>query len=203
MHDPTKSTPQDFPDLGALKAGDEAAWQAAFWHLWPIALRAAQNPQARLEDAEAEDVASEAIEILISKIEQVTSFDHAEALVSVIASRRAISHARSNSAAKRPPPNNRDFALAEIPAVSSTNMTDIDLCDMIVLLRRAFDVLDVSTRLMLLEKTGDGLTYNQISKKHGVPLGTVCTNVARGLKKVRAHLQESPLLMKELREYLR
>ena len=189
---------KDFPDLSALKAGDCAAWREAFCHLWPMALRAAQHPEARLATWEAEDVASDAIEELISRFDAVTSVDHAKALVFSIARGRAISLARRKSAAKRRRPDDPDCG-----ETSTTELSDIERIEMAVLLRQALDVLDSETQLLLMEKVVHNFTYEEISARRGLPLGTVCTKVARGLKKVRVELKESPLLMKELREYLR
>lgn len=194
----------DFPNLSALKAGDGAAWDKAFCHLWPMALRAAQHPEACLVTWEAEDIANEAILELISQIGKVTNAEETKALVVTIAYRRAVSLARRKSAIKRRLPTSNEFELS--PEVSSefiTNYTDAEQREMTILVRQALGVLDTQTRCFLMEKIGQNLTYQEISARHGVPLGTVCTKVARGLKKVRLALNDSPLLMKELKEYLR
>jgi RNA polymerase sigma factor (sigma-70 family) len=192
-----------FPDLGALKAGDMAAWNQAFRHLWPMALRAAHHPEACLVAWEAEDVAHESILELISQIDAVTDVNEMKALVITIAFRRAISMARRKSAIKRRRPDNDESFPRDADASSATELTDIERREMIGLLSRALASLDEQTRLFLKEKIELNLTYNEISLRHGVPLGTVCIKVARGLKKIRAHLQQTPELMKELSEYLR
>ena len=95
---PLQRMSRDFPDLCALKAGNSTAWDAAFYHLWPIALRAAQHPQACLVPWEAEDVASEAMLEVISRIQNVRSIDEIKALLTTIAYRRAVSLASSRLA---------------------------------------------------------------------------------------------------------
>src|SRR3954469_9904466 len=120
------------PDIIALKSGDEAAWSTAFRHFWSIALGAAQHSKAGLTRSEAEEVASEAIVDLIGRIEAVATFDHAKALLTVIASRKSISRARGNSAKKRQPPE--DWDPLQLPPVFSNALTDVDRCEMIILL---------------------------------------------------------------------
>ena len=203
MHGKTKSTGNDFPDLGLLKDGDNEAWDIAFSHLWPIALWAARHSEACLADSDIEDAASGAIHELITKIETVKDVDHAKALLTIIARNHAVSIARKNSAKKRRLPDNCEPPFAEPHSVFSNDLMDIERCEMILSLRQALNGLTSQTQLLLMEKIAYGRTSEEISKKYGLPLGTVCTNVARGLKKVREQLQQSPLLMKELREYLR
>ena len=195
--------PPDPPSLDALKAGHNAAWEQVCQSLWSVALKAAQHPEACLLPYEAEDAASEAIVELVSRIQSIQSLDELKPLIITIAVRRAISLARKKSALKRRCGAN-DFAmLADVVAAAPGRSTDIEREEMARLIRQALSVLDDETRLVLLAKIGQELTYQEISEKHGMPLGTVCTKVARGLKKIRAQLEGSPRLLKELTQYLR
>jgi DNA-directed RNA polymerase specialized sigma24 family protein len=63
--------------------------------------------------------------------------------------------------------------------------------------------LDANARLLLMQKIGHQLTYREISLLHDIPIGTVCTKVARALVKIQAALQRSPTLVKEMRSFLR
>ena len=195
---------EDFPNLDELKAGDITAWDVAFRHLWPMALRAALHPKACLVTWEAEDIASEAILEFIAQVEQVATVDEAKAMVITIAFRRAISLARRKSAVKRrlPEADHTRFP-AEEATDSSSEFAAMEQKEMLLLLRRALDVLDAQTRSILLDKIEKDLTYEELSERHGIPLGTVCTRIARALQKMRLQLQDSPVLLKELREYLR
>ena len=196
------SKSQVAPDLSALKAGDCAAWEIAFAHFWPMALRAAQHPKTCLVPWEAEDVASDAIIELIEQIESVTTLNHAEALVVLIASRRAIEVARKKSALKRRIPDAETFSL-ETQLDSDSSLSDQDRREIILLLRRALDSLEPKTRSLLMQKVSEGWTYQELSVQHGLPEGTVCTKVFQAIKKIRAQLQESPVLVKELKQFLR
>jgi RNA polymerase sigma-70 factor (ECF subfamily) len=193
----------EFPHLSALRAGDVVAWNAAFSHLWPVAVRAAYHPEACLVPWEREEVASEAILELIEHFDTVKSAEEAKALLATIAYRRAISFARKKFAAKRTRPEEDDLKAAAEAASNPNQLCEIERAELICLLGRALNVLEPETRQLLMEKIEQASTYQEISVRHGLPLGTVCTKVARGLKKVCEQLQGNPWLMKELRGYLR
>jgi RNA polymerase sigma-70 factor (ECF subfamily) len=199
---PLRGSPgTEAPELHALKLGNAAEWSIAFRQLWPMALHAARHPAACLVPWEAEDVAGDAISELIQQIGSVASFDEAKALVITIAYRRAISLARRKSAIKRVAPESESNDLQQAPRFSK--LTELEHREMILLFREALDEMEPLTRLILMEKIELELTHEEIGLRHGLPLGTVCTKIARGLKKLRARLEEKPQLVKELREYLR
>jgi len=74
-----------------LKRGDNDAWDETFRRLYPAAFAAARHPLASLTPAEAEDIAIEALTLLLPKVSQVAEFDELRLLVITIASRKAIS----------------------------------------------------------------------------------------------------------------
>jgi RNA polymerase sigma factor (sigma-70 family) len=175
-----------------------------------VALKAARLPAACLTAAEAEEVASEALAQLVPCIAKAATIEDLKALAATIAHRRAISSARAKSAAKRGPGpwvlaggSGDDIADRDNFATGTLGLSDLELGEMAVLLKRALDGLDPQTRLLIHAKTVDGLSYQELSAKHQMPLGTVCARVARGLKQIRRQLEESPTLMKELRDFLR
>src|ERR1019366_6607403 len=87
--------------LAALQRGDEEAWDEAFRRLYPAACAAARHPLAALTPSEAEDVAIEALTLLLPKVKHVAEFDELRLLVITIASRKAISEKRRQLASKR------------------------------------------------------------------------------------------------------
>ena len=195
--------------IDALKLGDEQAWSMAFRDLWPLALRAAQHPELVLTLEEAQDAASEALAQLVDQIERVQTYEQIKALAVTIAYRRAVSLARRKSAAKRQPkiPSGnlaaQECDTREIPDSMSSRLTDQEIRELVVLLKEALAALDEETRTLLKEKIGHGLSYEELSRKHQMPVGTLCAKVARGLRKVRHALQGLPALVKELEEFLR
>ena len=197
---PKQDGPIDFPDLCALKAGDLQAWRAVWPSLWPIALHATRRTSGLLH-WEAEDIASEAIEELILRIDTTLSVQHAKALLATIASRRAIDFARRKSAEKRRLPSPEQCeALLPTP---TGHLSNLDQPEMVMLVHQALEVLDADARLLLMQKIGQQLTYREISLLHDIPIGTVCTKVARSLVKIQDALHQSPTLVKEMRSFLR
>ena len=193
--------------LDALKHGDEQAWSLAFHDLWPLALRAAQHPELVLTLEEAQDAASEALVQVVEQIERVRIYEEVKALAVTIAYRRAVSLARRKSAAKRQPkiPTGElaeQYCDARETSMSS-RLTDHEIRELVVLLKEALAALDEETRTLLKEKIGRGLSYEELSRKHQMPVGTLCARVARGLRKVRHALQGLPALVKELEAFLR
>src|SRR5271163_2160320 len=87
--------------LAALQRGEEEAWDEAFRRLYPAAFAAARHPLAALTPSEAEDVAIEALTLLLPKVKGVAEFDELRLLVVTIASRKAISEKRRQLADKR------------------------------------------------------------------------------------------------------
>ena len=195
--------------IEALKSGDEQSWTRAFHDLWPLALRAAQHPELFLTLEEAQDAASEALVQLVEQIERVQTYEQVKALAVTIAYRRAVSLARRKSAAKRhpkiPSPDlmGQDCDAREISDSISSRLTDQEIRELVVLLKEALTALDEKTRTLLKEKIGLGFSYEELSRKHQIPVGTLCAKVARGLRKVRHALQRLPALVKELEAFLR
>src|SRR5271170_5805069 len=87
--------------LEALRRGDDEAWEEAFRRLYPSAFAAARHPLATLTPSEAEDIAIEALTLLLPKVKGVAEFDELRLLVITIASRKAISEKRRQLADKR------------------------------------------------------------------------------------------------------
>src|SRR5262245_12457982 len=199
----------NFDKMDSLKLGDEQAWSRAFRELWPLALRAAQHPELFLTLEEAQDAASEALMQLVEQIERVQLYEEVKALTVTIAYRRAVSLARRKSAAKRTPRiqalylQKQDWDATETSDSMSSRVSDNEIREVVVLLKKAVAALDEETRTLLKEKIGCGFSYEELSQKHQMPVGTLCAKVARGLRKVRHALQGLPALVKELEAFLR
>jgi RNA polymerase sigma factor (sigma-70 family) len=197
-------------NLSLLRAGDQQAWTEAFRQLWPVVLRTAGHPAACLTVGEAEEVASEALAQLVPRVNQVASGEALKALAATIAHRRAISLARAKSAAKRGPAS---LSLSQCPdeggfrhdgcVPANDGLTDLELSEMALLLARALDGLDAGARALLEEKIGEGRSYQELSAKYRIPIGTLCPKVSRSLGHIRKQLENSPQLMKELMAFLR
>jgi len=197
--------------LAALQRGDQDAWDEAFRRLYPAAFAAARHPLASLTPSEAEDIAIEALTLLLPKVKQVAAFDELRLLVITIASRKAISEKRRQLADKRGGGDltsldalQDDETIRFEPAEQLLNRFNAaDLRDLSQLLNAALSALEPRQADLLRDFLMHHLPYKELSEKYHMPIGSVGVSLARGLDKIRAHLQTVPKLSKELAAYLR
>jgi RNA polymerase sigma factor (sigma-70 family) len=197
--------------LTALQNGDEEAWDEAFRRLYPAAFAAARHPLASLTPSEAEDIAIEALTLLLPKVKSVAEFDELRLLVITIASRKAISEKRRQLADKRGGGDltsldamQDDETIRFEPAEQLlTHLTATDLRELAQLLETALAGLEPRQADLLRDFLMHHLPYKELSEKYRMPIGSVGVSLARGLDKIRGHLQAMPKLWKELAAYLR
>jgi len=203
------STDRDL--LLALKRGDDAAWQEAFQRLYPPAFAAARHPLASLTPTEAEDIAIEALTLLLPKIKQVAEFDELRLLVITIASRKAISEKRRQLADKRGGGDltsldalQDDETIRFEPAEQlASHLNHTDLRELLNLLDLAFSGLEPRQAELVRDFLVHHLSYKELAQKYRMPIGSVGVSLARSLDKIRTHLRAMPKLWKELAAYLR
>jgi RNA polymerase sigma factor (sigma-70 family) len=197
--------------LTALRRGDDEAWDETFRRLYPSAFAAARHPLAALTPSEAEDIAIEALTLLLPKVNQVAEFGELQPLVITIASRKAISEKRRQLADKRgggdvssldalQDDENVRFEPAEQLA---SHLTSADLRELSRLLAAALSSLEPRQAELLRNFLVHHLSYKELAEKYKMPIGSVGVNLARSLDKVRACLKSSPKLSKELAAFLR
>jgi len=197
--------------LAALERGDEEAWDEAFRRLYPAAFAAARHPLASLTPSEAEDIAIEALTLLLPKVKQVAEFDELRLLVITIATRKAISEKRRQLADKRGGGDltsldaMQDDETIRFEPVEQllTHINGTDLRELSRLLDVALSSLEPRQADLLRDFLMHHLPYKELSEKYRMPIGSIGVSLARGLNKIRAHLQTMPKLWKELAAYLR
>ena len=197
--------------LTALRRGDNDAWEEAFRRLYPSAFSAARHPLAALTPSEAEDIAIEALTLLLPKINQIAEFDELRLLVITIASRKAISEKRRQLADKRGGGDvtsldalQDDENIRFEPAEKLVgNLSGTDLRELSRLLDVALSGLEPRNADLLRDFLVQHLPYKELSQKYRMPIGSIGVNLARSLEKVRTHLKTNPKLWKELSAYLR
>jgi len=197
--------------LAALRLGDDDAWEEAFRRLYPSAFAAARHPLASLTPSEAEDIAVEALTLLLPKVKQVAAFDELRLLVITIASRKAISEKRRQLADKRGAGNltsldamQDDETIHFEPAEQlAGRLGATDLRELSRLLDAALSGLEPRHADLLRDFLVHHLPYKELAEKYRMPIGSVGVSLARSLDKIRAHLQTMPKLSKELAAYLR
>jgi RNA polymerase sigma factor (sigma-70 family) len=201
----------DLDLLSALQRGEQNAWDEAFRRLYPAAFAAARHPLAALTPTEAEDIAIEALTLLLPKVKQVAEFDELRLLVITIASRKAISEKRRQLADKRGGGDLTSLdALQDDETVHFepaeqllTHLNATDLRELSQLLDRALSALEPRQADLVRDFLVHHLPYKELSQKYRMPIGSVGVNLARSLDKIRAHLQATPKLWKEMAAYLR
>jgi RNA polymerase sigma factor (sigma-70 family) len=197
--------------LAALQRGDEAAWDEAFRRLYPAAFAAARHPLAALTPSEAEDIAIEALTLLLPKVKQVAELDELRLLVITIASRKAISEKRRQLANKRGGGDltsldamQDDETIRFEPAEQLlTHLNSTDLRELSQLLDAALSGLEPRQADLLRDFLMHHLSYRELSEKYRMPVGSIGVSLARSLDKIRAQLRTMPKLWKELAAYLR
>ena len=197
--------------LAALQKGDEQAWDEAFRRLYPAAFAAARHPLSSLTPAEAEDIAIEALTLLLPKVKEVDEFDELRLLVITIASRKAISEKRRQLADKRGGGDltsldamQDDETIRFEPAEQLlSHLGGSDLRDLSRLLDVALAGLEPRNADLLRDFLVHHLPYKELSQKYKMPIGSIGVNLARSLDKIRTQLQTMPKLWKELGAYLR
>jgi RNA polymerase sigma factor (sigma-70 family) len=197
--------------LAKLKRGDREAWDEAFRRLYPPAFSAARHPLASLTPAEAEDVAIEALTLLLPKVKEVDAFDELRLLVITIASRKAISEKRRQLADKRGGGDltsldalHDDEHIRFEPAEQlASRFTSTDLRDLGRLLDEALTALEPRQADLVRDFLVHHLPYKDLAQKYKMPIGSVGVSLARSLEKIRTRLHALPKLSKELSAYLR
>jgi DNA-directed RNA polymerase specialized sigma24 family protein len=190
--------------LAQLQRGDSAAWDEAFRRLYPPAFAAARHPLASLTPTEAEDVAVEALTLLLPKVKEVAAFDELRLLVITIASRKAISEKRRQLADKR-----GGGDLTSLDALRDDENIRFEPAEQLASRFTSTDLRDLGRLLeprqadLVRDFLVHHLPYKDLAQKYKMPIGSVGVSLARSLEKIRTRLQGQPKLLKELSTYLR
>lgn len=200
-------------NLDFLKQGDRDAWDETFDWLWPTVLAVANLKLQPFLPAEAEDVAIEALEELVEKVQEVRTIEELKPLAASIAHNRAVSLLRERFAKKRgegkitsldKPLDAPDDAhpVKEVAAEPRTldTLDQIELTGLLVELQRC---IKPESQFVVADFFVRGLSYQQIADKHNLAIGTVGVYLKRGLEALRKAAQSRPKLLKELEGFLR
>lgn len=180
------------PRLPALQQGDANAWDEAFDWLWPVAFSAAQAQLQPYFPAEVEEVAIESLEALVEKVREFRSVEELKPLVASIAHHRAVSLLRERFAKKR-----GDGKTESLEAVQEANMADcpdptadsplavLEQKELAERLQRTVRELRPPTDAIMMDRFTNELSYEEIARKHGIPIGSVGVYLKRGLDALR------------------
>lgn len=180
------------PDLRALQQGDADAWDAAFRWLWPTAFAVAQLKLAPFLPEEVEDVAIEALEVLVEKVREVRTAEELKPLLAGITHRRAVSRLRERFAKKRgagqtesldaPAP---DGEVKPEPASLESPLDALAERELAQRLHESLTALKPPQGEILADFFLHGLRYEAMAKKHGIAVGSVGVHLKRGLEALR------------------
>jgi RNA polymerase sigma factor (sigma-70 family) len=198
------------PDLHLLKAGTREEWDFAFEWLWPSVVGVVEMRLGPSYSSEAEDVAIEALEVLIEKVPDVHETEELKFLAMGIARNKAIDFLRSRLAVKHGGGKLRSLEDLQAnnpgelaPATTRRPLIELDATEMGKLLKSLLDTLRDQEGHFLEDFFVAGLSYTEIAEKYATPIGSVGVVLSRAIQKLRKALAMNPKLMKELEEYFR
>jgi RNA polymerase sigma factor (sigma-70 family) len=194
-----------------LQRGNERAWDVAFTRLYPSVWSAARKASAGLTESEAEDVAIEVLELMVGKVRELKSWEDLRALALTIAMRRAISLKRHDTADKRGAGRVQSLeglredteGAWEPEEIEADGFSARELRELRGLLEPGLEALEPLARKLVKGFLMERRSYQELAEEHGIPMGTVGVTLSRSLRKIRAALDSSPKLLKELQVFLR
>ncbi len=189
-----------------LQADDGEAWTEAFEELYRIAWHASGSARWTLSAEDREEVACEAAAEVAAQIKQLSQWSQVTALVFVIARRRAVSHLRAKLAQKRRSADGPDQELGSVPESDLPEADSRSLqkwCELNATLQHLLAALGEPAGALIRGYTLEGLTYEELAARHGMPVGTVGVTIYRTLHKLKRQLATTPKLLEELSLYLR
>lgn len=172
--------------LERIAVGDQAAVKQCMDQfgalVWSLARRFSDSP------ADAEDATQEIFLEIWKSANRYDAAKGSEAVfVATIARRRLIDRVR----AKQRRPQTEEFDEARFDTAAGREAEDPRLESEMASAKAAMAALDPGQRQVLLLGIVEGMTHSEIATHTGRPLGTVKTQMRRGLIKVRALLAES------------
>ena len=197
--------------LQDLIRGDKLAWRAAFKELHPIALRVARMASWGLSEADANEVASDVLREISSKVGKIDTYEGLKALTVTISRRRSISLLRKNTAKIRgrgltsslQEARGEDSQEIQVPDSEPTPAEDLVKSDLIKAVRGFLRTLDGKVRKVVECIYVEDLSYKETGEKLDMPTSTVGVYLSRGLMRLRREFEENPVLMKYFQELLR
>jgi RNA polymerase sigma-70 factor (ECF subfamily) len=150
--------------------------------VWSLARRFSDSA------ADAEDATQEIfLEIWKSAHRYDPSMGSEAVFISTISRRRLIDRLRS----ARRRPQTEEFNEADFPDAGASSAVPAAMSSEVDAARAALNALPTEQREVLLLGIVEGMTHSEIAVHTGRPLGTVKTQMRRGMKKVRSIIDAS------------
>ena len=158
----------------------------------PAAFCAAQVTLQPYFPAEVEDVAIESLEALVEKVRELKSVEELKPLVASIAHHRAVSLLRKRFAKKRgegrtdSPEAGQGTAMMDCPdPTANSPLVTLEEKELAECLSRTLSKLKPPQGAVLTDFFLNGLRYEEIARKQGLPIGSVGVYLKRGLETMR------------------
>lgn len=186
-----------------LASGDPEIWNEAFHCLYPVAFEAARTRLGE-DFKECEDVAMETLSEIFEKRTALTSEHDLKPLTAAIARNKATDRLRRHLAEKRG--GNKVQSLEAMIEANAGELHDLpheELVDHLAIqeLRELLAALSAEVkkeyRVVLREYFFNQLSYNEISEKHKISVGSVGVYLQRGLASLRNAIARKPDLRGE------
>lgn len=179
-------------NLRALQDGDADAWDEAYDCLGPVVLAVARSKLQPYFPNDVDDVAIEALEELVPKVHEVTTVEELMPLAIVIARNRAVSLLREQFSKKRGAGKTKSLeALEEVvlmdypdPAADSP-LAALERKEFAERLSKTLKELKPPQSAILTDLFLNGLSHEEVARKHGIPVGSVGVYRKRGLETLR------------------
>lgn len=179
-------------NLRALQAGDVDAWNEVFHWLWPVALVVAQRKLQPHFSREAQDVATEALGELVSKVREVKDVEELRLLAASIAYHRAVSLLHERFGNQRGVGKTEsleavlDAQLEECPDPSSGSPLEaLEHEELAERLRRTIGELSPPVAAILMDHFINEQSYEEIAHGLKIPVSSVRADLQSGLGTLR------------------
>ena len=207
---PLTVNPVDIPDLQALQNSDPDVWDCAYYCLGEVALNVAQRKLGKILPDAVEDVAVETVEALVKEVRRMKSADELKPLTASIAHNLAVTRLREYFAQKRGGGRtqsldavNSEGERLEDPAAPESPLNSLDQAELGGLLGSLLRVLKPEVSGIISDFHLHGINYEELTVKHARPIGSIGVMMKRGLAAIRETAARYPVVLKELRAYVR
>ena len=190
------------PTVQSLRDGDEAAWMIVYEWLWPKALAVASNKLRFSTSADAEDVASIALQQLVDHVEKVSATEDLLPLTLAITHNQTVQLIRYNKAEKRDVRATDSLGEFDVPAPTAP-LSELDLQELRTLIESLQKTLSPKAASVLGDFYLKGLTQREIAERNKLALNSVGVNITRSLQRIREVMRKNPTLMKEIQVAMR
>ena len=191
-----KPDDSDFPDMNALRAGDNQAWCAFFERFDPMIRAVVAWPKWRFDVHTREDVVQTIKVGIVQSIGRLQSEQSLQAFVRKICVHRCIDVLRRliREQSRLEPLGywNEEGEWEDRDLVADEGFDPVvalQRIEGVAVLREALAKLDEPSRTFVLQFYVEGLSYRDMAQRYGVAVNTVGSRLSRCLDKLRTLLK--------------